>query len=94
MSFSMEVKEELSKQISKARHCRIAELSAIITYGGKYSCNENGKGCYIKVSTENLTVALKYFILVEKSFKIRPEVMIRNSHNTEYYHIIIKRSCA
>ena len=29
MSFSSEVKAELAKNISNARHCRIAELSGI-----------------------------------------------------------------
>ena len=30
MSFSSEVKEELAKHISPARHCQIAELAALI----------------------------------------------------------------
>ena len=35
MSFSSGVKEELSRQISPARHCRIAEIAAIISLCGK-----------------------------------------------------------
>lgn len=35
MSFSREVKEELLKKIDSARHCRIAELSAIIAFSGE-----------------------------------------------------------
>lgn len=31
MSFSSEVKEELAKHISPARHCQIAELAALRT---------------------------------------------------------------
>lgn len=30
MSFSSDVKEELAKQISKSRHCQLAELAGII----------------------------------------------------------------
>ena len=35
MSFSGEVKDELAKQISKSRHCRIAELAAIMGFDGR-----------------------------------------------------------
>ena len=31
MSFSSEVKDELSRQIVEARHCQIAEVAAIIS---------------------------------------------------------------
>ncbi len=31
MSFSSDVKEELAKQISKSRHCQLAELAGIIS---------------------------------------------------------------
>ena len=39
MSFSMDVKEELSHHMSKSRHCQIAELSALMLFGGM----KNGK---------------------------------------------------
>ena len=35
MSFSGMVKEELSRQISTARHCRIAEIAALLSACGK-----------------------------------------------------------
>ena len=35
MSFSGEIKEDLSKQIPKKKHCRLAELSAIQSFLGK-----------------------------------------------------------
>ena len=31
MSFSSKVKEELSRQLSPARHCQIAEIAAILS---------------------------------------------------------------
>ncbi|MCI8308587.1 MAG: DNA-binding protein WhiA [Lachnospiraceae bacterium] len=88
MSFSKDVKEELARQISPARHCRIAEIAAIIIFGGEYVYNPGGRS-YVKVSTENLTVGQKYFILLEKTFKIRPEVTVRYSHNALSYHIAV-----
>ena len=36
MSFSARVKEELSHQLSKARHCQIAELAALIAFSRLY----------------------------------------------------------
>lgn len=88
MSFSSQVKEELLKQISPARHCRIAEIAAIISFCGRYIYSEN-QGSYINVGTENLTVAAKYFILLEKTFKTRAEVMVRRSHNNTYYLVAV-----
>lgn len=65
MSFSSGVKEELSRQISPARHCRIAEIAAIISLCGKVQIDE--EECYqIKISTENAAVARKYFTLLKK----------------------------
>lgn len=51
MSFSSKVKEELSRQISPARHCQIAEIAAIISLCGKILIDE--EDCYqIQISTE------------------------------------------
>ena len=41
MSFSSRVKEELSRQESPARHCRIAETAAIISLCGKVEIDED-----------------------------------------------------
>lgn len=90
MSYSTDVKDELGRQDSHARHCRIAEVAAIIYFSGKFSYNKTGS--YIKVQTENLTVATKYFILLEKTFRIRAEVAVRNSRNAVYYQIVVTDS--
>ena len=39
MSFSSEVKEELSRHLGKSRHCQIAELAALIAFDGKVQVN-------------------------------------------------------
>lgn len=41
MSFSSEVKVELAKQYSKAKHCQLAELAAMIMQDGIYFASEN-----------------------------------------------------
>lgn len=59
MSFSFEIKEELSARIDSAKHCQIAELSAILAF-----CGEVTAGCLV-MSTENIVVADKYLMLLE-----------------------------
>jgi len=78
MSFSSRVKEELSRQISPARHCQIAEIAAIISLCGKIQIDENDQYC-IKISTENVAVARKYFTLLKKTFNISTDVVIRHN---------------
>ena len=69
MSFSQEVKEELEKQIGQARHCRIAELAAIIWCYGHLSVGENGQKTLV-VATEHETIVRKCFTLLKKTFNI------------------------
>ena len=75
MSFSSEVKNELAKHISPARHCQIAELAAIMHFCGQYGRDENG--CYtIGFQTENEAVVRKGFTLLKKTYNIEIGVMI------------------
>lgn len=55
MSFSSDVKEELAKQVSKSRHCQLAELAGIIELSGRI--NEKTKG--LELDTENLLLLNK-----------------------------------
>jgi DNA-binding protein WhiA len=93
MSFSKDVKEELSLQLSSARHCRLAELAAILSCEGRViyldSEGENAKGqypirkCYLKLQTENLVVARKYFTLIRKTFNINIDVSVKTNSNAK-----------
>ena len=80
MSFSGKIKEELARQWSEARHCQIAELAAIISMCGKVSIDSR-ENYSIKVRTENVSVARKYFTLLKKTFNIRTDVSIRSGIN-------------
>ncbi len=78
MSFSKEVKEEIAKQISNARHCRLAEIAALVSACG----HVNQKDRRIKnivLQTENIIVARKYFTLLKKTFNINTEILIRKN---------------
>lgn len=78
MSFSGEVKEELSRQLSPSRHCSVAELAGIISCCGELVKCHSG-GYHLKVHTENLTVARKYFMLVRKTFQVQAEILVKRN---------------
>jgi DNA-binding protein WhiA len=90
MSFSSEVKEELSEQIASGRHCRLAETAAILSLCGKIVITENDRYC-VKIQTENLAVARKYFTLLRKTFNIRVEVSVRKSREVRFYSVIVSK---
>ena len=90
MSFSGKVKEELSRQNSIARHCQIAELSAIISLCGIIKISETDKYMVV-IHTENVAVARKYFTLLRKAFNIYTEISVRVSPKMKIYTIAIKR---
>ncbi|MBQ5868942.1 MAG: DNA-binding protein WhiA [Lachnospiraceae bacterium] len=80
MSFSSQIKEELSRQTAPARHCQIAEIAAILSLCGRIQIS--GDDHYsIKIHTENVTVARKCFTLLKKTFNIVTDISIRrNAH--------------
>lgn len=78
MSFSGDVKQELARHISEARHCMIAEVSALIQMAGEIKVSEDGKFT-IKFQIENAAVARKYFTLIKKTFRINTEVSLRRN---------------
>lgn len=75
MSFSSEVKAELAKRISPARHCRIAELAAIMNFCGQYGRDEKG-GFTIGFQTENEAVVRKGFTLLKKTYNIDTDISL------------------
>lgn len=73
MSFSSEVKEELAQHFSLARHCQIAEFSALMNFCGQYGRDNSGL-CTIGFQTENSGVARKGFTLLEKTYNIDTDI--------------------
>lgn len=69
MSFSSEVKEELARQLSPARHCQIAELAALLNFCGQFGRDKNGDFT-VGFQTENETVIRKGFTLLKKTYNI------------------------
>lgn len=69
MSFSATVKEEISRHVSTARHCQLAELAAIVQMCCSIGRDENG-GNTLLLNTDNDAVSRKYFTLLKKTFNI------------------------
>lgn len=92
MSFSGKVKEELSRQLSTARHCQIAETAAIISMCGAV-CIDARERYSLKIHTENLAVARKCFTLLKKTFNIRTDIAIRmnRAKGSVVYYVIVKK---
>jgi DNA-binding protein WhiA len=78
MSFSGMVKEELSRQIGTARHCRIAELAAMLSACGRI---EEQRGLFFQM--ENETVVRKYFTLLQKTFNIEAVISVHESSHAK-----------
>ncbi len=73
MSFSSKVKEELAGHVSKARHCRMAELAAILGGCGRIRLTPPS----IEVQSESSAVVKKVFTLLQKTFNISANVSLR-----------------
>lgn len=85
MSFSQEVKEELSRHIGAARHCQMAELAALMHFCGQYGQDREGNFT-IGFQVENETVVKKGFTLLEKAFSIDTDVVINEEKMKELHH--------
>ena len=103
MSFSSEVKEELAKHISPARHCQIAELAAFMNFCGQYGRDKNGN-YVIGFQTENEAARRKGFTLLKKTYNIDTDVAISREQmeallqkignlNEPVSNLLIKNSC-
>ncbi len=79
MSFSYTVKSELEKKIGKARHCKLAELAAILSSSGEEGLD------FISLKTDKRPVANKLYLLIKELFNYTPEIIVR----TNQYLVVI-----
>ena len=95
MSFSSDVKEELTEYMPKGRHCQIAELAAIIVLCGRIRITETGK-YRLLIHTENIYTVRKFYELLSKAFDIKGEISIRKNiaKKSLIYTILVKNNSA
>ena len=79
MSFSSDVKEELSHLPCGDQHCVIAELAAIISLSGVIDRSSSGD-YRLDLYTENAAAARRFYTLIRSAFDIQPRVSARR-HN-------------
>ena len=94
MSFTSKVKTELADRISNAKHCRVAEIAALISMCGKVLIDEfdNYK---VLVQTDTEVTAKKFRELLWKTYHINTDVEERDkqlSHSKKTYFVEIKKS--
>ena len=94
MSFSSDVKNELSLQVPKARHCILAELAAIVGMCGAICISASGS-YKMRIHTENITVARKSFTLLQKTFNISSDVSVHihkgSSRSNRIYAVQVRQ---
>ena len=84
MSFSSELKKELGEVYDKPRHCRIAELRAIVGFIGKK--DEGGSG--IVLSSDNSLPVNVSAGLVKKIFSVQAEVDERKGSRKKNAYVL------
>lgn len=89
MSFSAEVKKELAKNVSGARHCQIAELAAMIAMVAEIQYKD-GKPLRLYITTERSVIARNISGLIRKLFHYFPEVSVRRcGSNSRLYRMVV-----
>lgn len=89
MSFSGEVKEELAEYTVEARHCLIAELSAMLSMGSRVK--KEGGGYIIVFNTENIALARKIEKYIHDGFNHSPQICVRCGGHGAHSHIYTVR---
>ncbi len=87
MSFSTDIKDELTRDIPGQDHCRMAELTALMHYLGNV-CLEPG-GAYIRIRMEHAGIAKKVLRLLRALFEIPVDLEIRRQGRTRHYEIFV-----
>ena len=67
MSFSSNIKEELSRNETGARHCKIAEIAGFLRFGGNISLEP--EHYEIQIQTETVSAAKRFYKLINEFLK-------------------------
>ena len=79
MSFTGKVKQELSRQIPAARHCRAAELASLLFFCGRVERAENGER-FLVIQSEKEVVCETAGQLMTRLFHLTEGELIREDH--------------
>lgn len=88
MSFSLDVKNELSRIFSEDREAQLAELSALIRTSGTLKIIGLNKLAF-SIFTDNIAIARKTFALIKNCFNISIEIQIKKIGTKQSYTLNI-----
>ena len=88
MSFSLDVKNELSRIFSEDREAQLAELSALIRTSGTLKIIGLNKLAF-SIFTDNIAIARKTFALIKSCFNISIEIQIKKIGTKQSYTLNI-----
>ena len=94
MSFAAKVREELSRQTARTKHCRTAELAALLFFAGTVQIDEADRMTLV-FRTEQSVVRDVFWRLLKSLFRILPEetdTTVRERKNGALYIIRIPDS--
>ena len=86
MSFSGNVKDELTEKIPSSRHCQLAELAGLFHSCGQIGRDSNGVAT-VGFATEREAVVRKGFTLLKKTFNIVGEI---NENSPNFMEFLTK----
>ncbi len=86
LSFSHKVKDELSVQFGNARHCKLAEIAALVNMCGEI-CIFGEKIC-LKIQSDNFLLIKKCFTLLENTFNMKQDISVRTSSKKRRSYMI------
>ncbi len=91
MSFTAEIKDELSRREIDCRGCKRAQLSALIRIEGRLSANYR-----LEITTETAAVARCTVRLIHELYKLKTEITTRRSvlHKSYNYLIVVPAQIA
>ena len=72
MSFAANVREELSRQTARTRHCRTAELAAMLFFGGILRIGETGE-MTLEFRSEQAAAQETFLQLLRRLFRVTPD---------------------
>jgi DNA-binding protein WhiA len=88
MSFSSQVKDEISRIPLDDKCCLLCELAAIIRIGGFFSLQKDGYH-QVSLSTENASLARRIFINAIHAFDFHPSVITKKSRKLKKHNLYV-----
>jgi DNA-binding protein WhiA len=81
MSFSTEVKEQLSRVSTSKSCCKLTEFAAFLRMSGNITFGGGNIG--INCATANIAIAKRYFRMAKEDFGLKAEMMLQKSNKLQ-----------